>query len=287
MRDRLYLALSADSRRTIFAQSRSGLIAAEDQAVLGSYQVSTIKRRNTSGPANFTLSQADAVQWLVKLKPGSVDLMITDPAYESLEKHRAIGTTTRLKRSNGSSNPWFPIFPNSRLPELFRAAFRALRRDSHLYMFCDPDTLWAAVPAAQDAGFRFWKPIVWDKMVFGMGYHYRRQYEFILFFEKGKRRLADLSISDVLRAKRVRNGYPTEKPVELLQTLVTQSSDVGERVCDPFLGSGATGVAAVLEGRAFVGADLTAASVALAETRLRATQAASSSRPLRRNSVAN
>lgn len=37
-----------------------------------------------------------------------------DPPYESLEKHRAIGTTTRLKHSKASSNDWFTIFPNAR-----------------------------------------------------------------------------------------------------------------------------------------------------------------------------
>ena len=42
------------------------------------------------------------------------------PAYESLEKHRAIGTTTRLKHSKSSSNDWFKIFPNARFGELFQ-----------------------------------------------------------------------------------------------------------------------------------------------------------------------
>ena len=124
------------------------------------------------------------MRWLDGPDASSVDLLITDPPYESLEKHRAIGTTTRLKQSKASSNLWFTIFPNSRLPELFQAAFRVLRRNSHLYLFCDPDTMWHAVPAAQQAGFRYWKPIVWDKVALGMGYHYRRQYEFIVFFEK-------------------------------------------------------------------------------------------------------
>ena len=223
--------------------------------------------------ASFDVAQADAVGWLDGLNASSVDLVSTDPPYESLEKHRAIGTTTRLKQSKASSNPWFTIFPNSRLPELFQAAFRVLRKNSHLYLFCDPDTMWHAVPAAQQAGFRYWKPIVWDKVALGMGYHNRCQYEFILFFEKGKRKLSDLSVPDVLRVKRVRNGYPAEKPVDLLRTLVRQSSAEGETVCDPFFGSGATGVAALMERRSFVGADIESAAMALATDRLRAVAA--------------
>lgn len=220
--------------------------------------------------APYVLSQVDAVEWLDSLASASVDLLITDPPYESLEKHRAIGTTTRLKKSKSSSNEWFRIFPNDRLASLFQAAFRVMGKNSHLYMFCDPDTLWHAVPAAEAAGFRFWKPIVWDKLTLGMGYHYRRQYEFILFFEKGKRRLHDLGVPDVLRAKRVHGGYPTEKPVEVLRTLVRQSSGPQELVCDPFFGSGATGEAAILEGRRFIGTDVNAEAVLTAGERLRA-----------------
>ena len=48
----------------------------------------------------------DAFAWLGRLKPGIANLVITDPPYASLEKHRAIGTTTRLKHSKSSSNDW-------------------------------------------------------------------------------------------------------------------------------------------------------------------------------------
>ncbi|WP_425335928.1 DNA methyltransferase, partial [Vibrio cholerae] len=60
------------------------------------------------------------------------------------------------------------------------------------------------------------------------------RYEFILFFEKGKRKLNDLSVPDVLEYKRVWKGYPTEKPVELLEVLIRQSSSENEIVADSF-----------------------------------------------------
>ena len=59
-------------------------------------------------------------------------------------------------------------------------------------------TMFVAKPEAERAGFKFWKPLVWDKRTIGMGYHYRARCEFILFFEKGKRRLNDLGVADVL-----------------------------------------------------------------------------------------
>ena len=115
-------------------------------------------------------------------------------------------------------------------------------------------------PIAEKAGFKFWKPIVWDKMAIGMGYHYRARYEFILFFEKGKRKLNDLGVPDVLQAKRVWKGYPTEKPVDLIQTLIEQSSTRGELVVDPFFGSGATLVAANSLDRKWAGTDISEAA---------------------------
>jgi DNA modification methylase len=115
--------------------------------------------------ANLELAQLDAVQWLKSLPGDSVDLLITDPPYESLEKHRAIGTTTRLKVSAGSSNPWFTVFPNARFAELFSEVYRVLKRSSHFYLMCDQETAFIAKPIAEAAGFKFWKPLIWDKCV--------------------------------------------------------------------------------------------------------------------------
>lgn len=206
------------------------------------------------------VSQLDAVSWLKTLDSESIDLIVTDPPYESLEKHRAKGTTTRLKVSKSSSNQWFSIFPNDRFEELLEEIYRVLKKNSHFYLFCDQETMFVVKPIAEKVGFKFWKPIVWDKMAIGMGYHYRARYEFILFFEKGKRKLNDLGVPDVLQAKRVWKGYPTEKPVDLIQTLIEQSSTRGELVVDPFFGSGATLIAANSLDRKWAGTDISEAA---------------------------
>ena len=216
----------------------------------------------------YELSTKDAVAWLGEQPAASVDLLITDPAYESLEKHRAIGTTTRLKHSKSSSNDWFAIFPNARFGELFREVYRVLKPNSHFYLLCDAETMFVAKPEAELAGFKFWKPLVWDKQTIGMGYHYRARYELILFFEKGKRKLNDLGMADILDVPRVRGGYPAEKPPEVAEALIKQSSESGDIVCDPFMGSGSVGVAAATLGRRFLGNDLNPEAVRIAANRL-------------------
>lgn len=217
----------------------------------------------------FQLSNLDAVNWLQTLASESVDLVITDPPYESLEKHRAVGTTTRLKHSTASSNNWFEIFKNERFPELFTELYRVLKRNTHFYLFCDPETAFnVAVPIAKSTGFKFWKPLIWDKKKIGMGYHYRARYEFVLFFEKGKRKLNNLGISDIIEVQRIYRGYPTEKPPEVAQILIEQSTKPRELVIDPFFGSGSTGLAAIQTGRNFAGTDICAEAHDIAAKRL-------------------
>jgi len=221
-------------------------------------------------PADLELFQADALLWLRARPAESVDLVVTDPPYESLEKHRKVGTTTRLAQSKGSSSEWFPVITNDVLAQVIVELYRVLRRDRHAYVVCDWETAWRCVaPAGEAAGFDVWTPIVWDKVAIGMGYHYRSRYEMVCFLTKGrKRRLADLGEPNVQRFKRVRGGYPTEKPQGLGYLLVRQSSQPGEIVLDPFMGSGVFGAAARNLDRRFVGVDVKDEAVRLARERI-------------------
>ena len=75
---------------------------------------------------------------------------------------------------------------------------------------------------------------------------------------------------DVLatQAGRERTGYPTQKPLALLERIVSASSNAGDLVFDPFMGSGTTLVAAKRLGRRFAGCDVSADAVACARARL-------------------
>jgi len=138
------------------------------------------------GPT-FHLMKGDAVTWLRALPPESIDLVVTDPPYESLEKHRAIGTTTRLKHSKASSNDWFSIFPNVRFPELFAEVYRVLRKNTHFYLYCDPETMFVAKPMAEQVGFKFWKPLIWDKCLGP---------DTLVWTERGVQRIEDIVVGD-------------------------------------------------------------------------------------------
>ena len=65
-----------------------------------------------------------------------------------------------------------------------------------------------------------------------------------------------------------RTGYPTQKPITLLERIVLACSNVGDSILDPFMGSGTTGMAAIKHGRRFVGLDANWNSIHLMRKRL-------------------
>ena len=67
---------------------------------------------------------------------------------------------------------------------------------------------------------------------------------------------------------RERIGYPTQKPVELMQRIIRISTDEGDLVLDPFCGSGTTLVAAKLLQRNYIGIDTNPSAIELCRKRL-------------------
>lgn len=70
------------------------------------------------------------------------------------------------------------------------------------------------------------------------------------------------------REEKVFGKHPTQKPIELLKRIFLASTQPGDMVLDPFMGSGTTGCAAVLLDRKFVGIDLDDKHVDLAKRRI-------------------
>jgi site-specific DNA-methyltransferase (adenine-specific) len=64
------------------------------------------------------------------------------------------------------------------------------------------------------------------------------------------------------------NGHPCPKPLPWMMWLVSLASRQGETVIDPFMGSGTTGVAAIKQGRKFIGIELDPGYYDIARRRL-------------------
>ena len=147
---------------------------------------------------------------------------------------------------------------------------------------------------------RFLNEIVWAYDYGGRAAdRWPRKHDTILWYAKGDRWLFDREVIDripylapglvgpekaargklptdvwwmtiVPPASAERTGYPTQKPVRLLERIVAASSRPGDLVLDPFAGSGTTGVAAARLGRRWLLVDRNPVAVAIARDRLAA-----------------
>lgn len=224
------------------------------------------------------LARRDALGLLRSLPDASIDLVVTDPAYNGMNRHLSFGHGRIVGRydERGDGERWFDEFDDS--PDNY-AAFcaevaRVLGPDRSAFLMFDAYSMLTLAPVVREH-FHVKNVLTWDKVAIGMGHHFRRQSEFVLYVTTGKARLARRDMSDVWRIRRVhRAGYPTQKPVELFEAMVAAS--LGGRatcdlvVCDPFLGSGSAAVAALRQGCSFVGGDVADASIAAATARLEA-----------------
>jgi DNA modification methylase len=74
--------------------------------------------------------------------------------------------------------------------------------------------------------------------------------------------------TDIAQRKARANVHPTVKPIDLMRWLVRLVTPPGGTVLDPFVGSGTTGCAAVLEGFDFIGIEREAEYVEIAKARI-------------------
>ena len=64
-------------------------------------------------------------------------------------------------------------------------------------------------------------------------------------------------------------NHPTIKPLNIIETIIRNSSKEGQTILDPFMGSGTTGVACINENRNFIGYELNKEYFNIAQNRLR------------------
>lgn len=121
-----------------------------------------------------------------------------------------------------------------------------LEAEHSKYLFCRWDNI-SALPKPKSL-------VTWVKNNWSMGdleHEHARQTEVALFYPGPKHFFPSGRPTDVIEAPRTGNdNHPTEKPVMLMWAMLRWSDGL---VCDPFMGAGATGVAAVQLGRHFIG----------------------------------
>lgn len=214
------------------------------------------------------IAQGDCLDLLNSMPDESVDLIVTDPPYRIAQCGRS-GCGGMLGEHHERGGKIF-CHNDINFSEWIPVIYRVLKNDAHCYIMINARNLKELQEACEAAGFKFQQLIVWDKGNATPNRWYMNACEFILMLRKGKAvSINNKGMQNIIRIPNVKGKrHPTEKPVELMQVLIENSSKPGDVVLDPFMGAGATPLAAINTGREFIGIELDEDYFNLARERL-------------------
>lgn len=216
----------------------------------------------------------DALEFLKGVESDSVDLIVTDPPY--------LMCSTGGGGICGKRRNYNYLYDESR-KESFRDGFsveildefRRVQKVENLYIFCNVKLL----PML----FDYYKNDKFDLLV----YHkknpipaFRNKYlsdlEYIFFVCNDRTKLggdfSSLSKLFSINIPKKEFDHPTIKPLDIVTTLIQNSSKEGELVLDCYMGSGTTAVAAKSVNRNFIGSEWNKKYCDIAEQRLMCVQ---------------
>ena len=226
----------------------------------------------------------DSLKELPKFETESVDLIATDPPYGISNKNKI--TRKETTDINMDFGVW-DHFTEEEFIEFTRQWFyecmRILKKNGWMYIFFGNTWIWILQTSIRDNpqfDIIHRTTYTWCKSNPAPSYrkfNWRSSTEPALVFSKGKCR-----IPNFLDQTRMKNygmtscrsnygvsGHPTEKPISLMELFVETSSNKGEIVLDPFMGSGTTGMACLQLKRRFVGIESSPHWFSVAEDRLK------------------
>ena len=209
-----------------------------------------------------TIYNEDCLVGMKRIPDESVDLVVTDPPYKIIgggDSKSRYATSGMLNRSgknviNGKLFNHNETAFSTWVPEVYRV----LKESTHFYVMTNDKNMHELMDACVASGFQLVNILIWKKNNVTPNKFYMKNCEFILLYRKGGQRwINDMGTKHMLEVDNIRNKkHPTEKPVELMETLVLNSSNVGEVVLDPFLGAGSTILAAKWNDRQYIGFEL-------------------------------
>lgn len=189
-----------------------------------------------------------------------VDLIAADPPYED-HMHKAKAGARGI-RTDGYASPKAVDFESITEIRDFVALRMVTVCTGWILAFCTPEGIAPWRDALEGAGARYKRACFWSKPDAAPQFNGQGPAMAVEPFVTawcgsgvskwnggGRRNLFTHMTNQPTRE----GTHPTEKPVPLMLELVMLFSDEGQTVCDPFMGSGTTGVASLSLGRKFIG----------------------------------
>lgn len=209
------------------------------------------------------LLNCDSIEYMKTLKDETIDLIVSDPPY-SVTPHGNPGNMGGMLKTKLSKQGKIFKHNNVKPIDYIPQFYRLLKDGSHCYIMTNHVNLQSMLNTATDCGFHFIKSLIWNKGNKIASRFYMSQFEYILFFRKGKgKKINNCGTSDILnipnkktKDKYGNNIHDVEKPIELMKILVENSSQEGEIVLDPFMGVGSVCIACKELNRDYIGIEI-------------------------------
>jgi len=207
---------------------------------------------------NGILYNADCFEIFPQILPESVDLILPDPPY-------GIGSDER--NGIGYKDEFYDV---DKISKLF---YDILKNNTRAYVFTAQKTFMQVVQGFENNGFYLHQTLIWHKKNFLVGGSHRRMYDFTSSYEqilnlykgapKRLKKQYGQTLMDVLEYPQPQSNYLSDKryhihqkPYKLIEYLVYVSTNSGDIILDPFVGSGTTAVAAERLGRRWIAIEL-------------------------------
>jgi site-specific DNA-methyltransferase (adenine-specific) len=219
----------------------------------------------TGGTGRDRIYEGDALDLLPQVPDGSVDLIITDPPFAIDFKAQRLN----YNRKGANVLEGYREIPEAEYGAFTRQwmteAARVLAPDGSMYVFSGWNRLRDILEGLDAAGLTTVNHLIW-KYQFGVftKKKYVTSHYHILFVVKDPKRYTfnklDHYPEDVWTIQREywkgKMKTPTKLPREIVRKILLYSSNPGDLVLDPFLGSGTVAVVAMQEGRHFLGFEI-------------------------------
>ncbi|EKS4345096.1 site-specific DNA-methyltransferase [Clostridium botulinum] len=201
----------------------------------------------------------------------SVDLIVTDPPYKTITGGDSNGANSERPKGMLSGNRKLFKHQKLKISDWMPQLYRILKEQSHCYIFTNVINMEEMIREAKKAGFKLHNILVWLKQNCTPSQYYMKNCEYVLFLRKGKAKwINDIGGSKTVHEYLIENNpvtikvdniignktHPCEKPMDLLKLYISNSSNEGDIVLDPFCGTGSTLISSKELNRKYIGYEL-------------------------------
>lgn len=212
----------------------------------------------------------DCLEGMEYIEGNSIDLVVTDPPYKLVQG----GCTNKAVTLRGAVNlEGGEVFSKNsiKFSEWIPEVYRVLKEGSHCYIMSNDRNLKELLIESESAGFKLLNILVWKKTKHSPNRYYLKNAEFIVLLRKGSAtNINNMGSFQCMEVDNVKNKHhPAEKPIELMEIFIKNSSRQNDIVFDPFMGCGSTIIGCINTKRNYIGFELDESYFDIANKRIK------------------